>query len=59
MKSKTTTVPDGSSLSVDVAETLFESQQPLVKEALLGATGEDENPAQLPSFSHLEVWCLL
>jgi len=48
-----------SSLSVDVAETPFESQQPLVKEVLLGAAGEDKNPAQIPPFGHLGVWCLL
>lgn len=46
-------------LSLDIAETLFESQQPLVKEALLGIKGEDKNPAQIPPFSHLGVWCLL
>lgn len=46
------------SLSVDVAETSFESQQPLVKEVLLGATGEDKNPAQISPFGHLGVWCL-
>lgn len=46
------------SLSVDVAETSCESQQPLVKEVLLGATGEDKNPAQISPFGHLGVWCL-
>lgn len=46
-------------LSVDVAETLFESQQPLAKEALLGIMGEDKNPAQIPPFGHRGVRCLL
>lgn len=46
-------------LSVDIAETLFESQQPLVKEALLDIMGEDKNPAQISPFGHLGVWCLL
>lgn len=33
-----------SSLPGDVAGILFESQQPVVKEASLGAVGEDKNP---------------
>lgn len=46
-------------LSVDVAETLFESQLPLVKEVLLGIMGEDKNPAQTPPLGQLGVRCLL